>query len=169
MKVSRVKGLITIALVVVLLLNTGAALAESPAGRTTGQVTLGPPLDGWYANFSAHEAKNGRLAKGSILIRDDEGRELEFDVKYVKVRADRNLAWFAAQCTPDSLSSDDPDYKVGQWLFVKVKDGGTPGSKTDHMGWEWCTNEKQAERWVKTYGGPTDWCKVIKGNLRVRN
>jgi len=170
LKVSRVKGLITIALVVVLLLNTGVALAKGPAGKATGNVGFEESGVEWHAEFNAHEAMNGRPAKGSMRIWSDViEREFLFDdVKYVKVRVDWDLAWFAAKCTDDNLPSDDPDYKVDQWLFVKVKDGGTPGRNGDKIGWDWdSADEADAASRASSHGVPAGWWAVIKGNLKV--
>jgi len=170
LKVSRVKGLITIALVVVLLLNTGVALAKGPAPKATGEV--GIPVDGWWAEFSAHHEEvidEIYTGKGSMRIWSDViEREFLFDdVKYVRIKG--NKAWFAAKCTDDNLPSDDPDYKVDQWLFVKVLDGGTPGRNGDYIGWDWDsgTDEADVAKRVEIYRPPAGWWGVIKGNLKV--
>jgi hypothetical protein len=92
---------ITLAMVLVLTLGTGLALAQGPAEKATGTVGLGEPVVGWYAEFNAHEEMDGRPEKGSMRTWNDAiGRELHYDVKYVLVDGDE--AWFAALCTWDS-------------------------------------------------------------------
>ena len=162
---------ITLAVVLVLTLGTGLALAEGPAEKATGTVGLGVPIAGgvpgvgWYADFNAHEEMDGRPDKGSMRIWNDEiGRELYYDVKHVLVDGDE--AWFAALCTGDSLETLE-----GMWLFVKVYDGATPGSKGDEIGWDWIGRgiiaEEIAMDLVSGMETPGHWWNVIDGNLVV--
>ena len=150
---------ITLAVVLVLTLGTGLALAKGPTEKATGTV-----LDDneWYADFNAHEGMEGGPAKGSMRTWNDViGRDLYYDVKYVQVEGDK--AWFAALCTGDSLGQ-----LVGMWIFVKVQDNATPGSKGDKIGWDWeSTNEGNAEGRVLTQEDPINERGVIGGNLVV--
>jgi len=150
---------ITLAVVLVLTLGTGLALAKGPTEKATGTV-----LDDneWYADFNAHEGMKGGPAKGSMRTWNDViGRDLYYDVKYVLVDGDK--AWFAALCTGDSWGE-----LVERWLFVKVEDNATPGSKGDKIGWDWkSTNEGDAGDRVLAQEDPINERVVIDGNLVV--
>lgn len=158
------KKLIVMALAAALVvtLGSGVAVAGGPAEKATG--TVGIPVNGWYAHFCAHEAKDNRPAKGSMHTWSDKvPRELYFDVKYVLVEDD--TAWFAGVCTFDSKGINE-----GKWLFAKVYDGGTPGRKGDYIGWDThSVNEAHAAARVSGKLDPTlgRWWPVIDGNLVV--
>ena len=158
---------ITLTVVLVLTLCSGLAFAKGPAEKATG--TVGGPPRGWYADFNAHEAKENQPAKGSMHMWSDEvGRELDLQVKYVSVEGD--TTWFAALCTYDSWVGHS-HYRVGKWFFVKVHDGGTPGRKGDHIGWDWNsgTNEADVVTRVSNMVSPANWWSVTDGNLVVHN
>ncbi|MGC9308877.1 MAG: hypothetical protein ACP5FL_08905, partial [Thermoplasmatota archaeon] len=146
----------------------GPPAHAGPAEKATGNVTLYEPYDGGYrvVDFNAHEAKENREAKGEmtdyVYDPDDNLRRIfEYDVHYVNV--DGDYAHFGALCTYDS-----EDGLTGQWLYVKVLDGGTPGTEGDAMGWRW-GSESQVEDWVNN-GGATGWWRTpIAGNLVVHN
>ena len=157
---------ITLALVLVLTLGTGLALVKGPAEKATGTVGLGEPVVGWYADFNAHEEMDGRPDKGSMRQWNDlTGKDYYFDVKYVQVDGDE--AWFAALCTSYSPGGA----KKGWWLFVKVYDGGSPGSEGDEIGWVWKgvvepeDVENEFLSWV--LADPVNCWDVIDGNLVV--
>jgi len=137
--------------------------ARKAAEKVTG--TVGGPPRGWYAEFDAHEAFGHRPAKGAMRRWSDVvGRVTYFDVKYVRVEG--NTAWFAAVCTYDSSTTDN---REGKWAFVKVFDGGTPGTTGDKIGWDWnSVNETDAESRVEAMDTPDNgpW-SITDGNLVV--
>ncbi len=162
---------ITLAVILVLTLGTGLALAEGPAEKATGTVGLAVTgWPGWYADFNAHEVMDDEeplLGKGSMRMWNDEigeVRELRYDVKYVLVEGDE--AWFAVVCNWDSWGTF-----VGQWFFVKVQDTETPGSKGDRMGWDRIKGvvdpEGTAKGMVEDKLEPVNWWYVTDGNLVV--
>jgi len=159
------KKIVILAIATVLVLSTGVALAGGPAEKATGYVRLNGWAEGWYAQFNAHEEMDSRPAKGSMRVWSViSGRELHFDVWYVLSEGD--YAWFAAKCTwYNGIGSN----KVGQWLYVKVYDGGTPGCNGDEIGWDWTTSETVAAAFVSGQGHPPFpyWTNVVEGNLVV--
>ena len=142
----------------------GNGHGKGPAEKATG--TVGVPVRGWYSGFNAHEAMNGRPAKGDIFMWSDEvSRELELDIHYVEVDGDD--AWFAALCTSDSFDTVD-----GKWLYIMVHDGGEPGlNGVDQIGWDWDsgTNESNAESRVNINDTPSNWWDITDGNLQVHS
>ena len=93
---------------------------------------------------------------------DEVGRTLSYNVKYVIVENDK--AWFGAYCIYDSAGGA----KEGDWLFVKVYDGGTPGWNGDKIGWDWNSiDEHHLLRRIKGQSDPNNWWDVIDGNLVV--
>lgn len=158
------KKIVILAIATVLVLSTGVALAGGPVAKATGTVGLGEPVVGWYARFNAHEEMDSRPAKGRMQTWNVTSlRELHYYVKHVVV--DDDTAWFAAQCISDSGGVYD-----GQWLFVKVVDGGTPGAAGDEIGWDWSSgmDETDAAERVRSEETPDHWWGVvIDGNLVV--
>jgi hypothetical protein len=173
------KRLALLVLVVVLVLSLPlTALAKGgnnngkkvgPAKKANGGVTLAYTATGGYfkIGFTAEEAKGGQPAKGqmsdSIYAADGTlVRELHFQFKYVRI--DGNKAYFAGPCTADSDGT-----LVGSWLYVKVEDGGTPGTAGDFMGWAWAGDEAQASAWVAAGPDTAFWEPATAGNLTVHN
>mgnify|MGYP006303466339 CR=1 FL=1 len=157
-------------LVIVAMAATLPLLAKpdhaGPAEKATGSITLFEPYDGGYrdVSFNAHEARANRPAKGEMtdMVYDPDGnlrRVFEYDVMYVRV--DGDYAWFGAVCTLDSEGA-----KTGDWLYVRVMDGGTPGTEGDSMGWKW-GSETQVMDWVEDGDSDTWWRMAIAGNLVV--
>ncbi|MFO7967289.1 MAG: hypothetical protein R6U44_06795 [Archaeoglobaceae archaeon] len=141
-----------------------------PAEKATGNVTLYEPWDGGYrvVDFNAHEEKGVRDAKGMMVDNvygpdGDMRRLFEYDVEYVNVEGD--YAYFGAKCTYDSGGDSGGD-KTGDWLYVVVEDGGTPGMNGDAMGWSW-GSEDQVASWVENDGSTGWWRTPIAGNLVV--
>jgi len=140
-------------------------LAGRAAEKATGTVITSSR--GWSTSFNAHEAANGRPAKGEMYFWSDVVvRELDLDVRYVTVEGDE--AWYAALCTYDSWVGH-PHYRVGRWFFVKVEDGGTPGTAGDKIWWDWDsgTSESSAESRVLGKETPNYEHTIIDGNLVV--
>jgi hypothetical protein len=141
--------------------------AMGAAEKATGSISLFEPWDGGHRKVSlnAHESIGDRPAKGVMIdnVYGPDGslrRTFRYDVKDVRVEG--NMAYFAALATYDSEGVKD-----GDWLYVRVKDDGTPGTKGDYMGWKWASDESQAKAWV-TGGAPTSmWRPAINGNLVV--
>jgi hypothetical protein len=137
-----------------------------PAEKATGSISIYEPWDGGHreVSFNAHEAKGNRPAKGEMtdLVYDPDGnlrRTFEYDVQYVNVEAP--YAYFGALCTYDSEGA-----KAGDWLYVRVLDGGTPGTAGDFIGWGW-GSETQVMDWVANGSTGTWWRDAIAGNLVV--
>jgi len=139
---------------------------NGPAKKATGGISIYEPWDGGHreVSFNAHEAVGNKDAKGKMVddVYGPDGvlrRVFEYDVKYVRV--DGDYAYFGAYCTNDSKGD-----LTGEWLYIKVQDGGTPGTNGDYIGWKW-GSETQVASWV-TDGGPTGWWRLaIGGNLVV--
>lgn len=138
------------------------------AQKATGSISIFEKWDGGYREVSlnAHEAKANRPAKGQMvdMVYGPDGnlrRVFEYEVKYVRV--DGDVAHIGALCTLDSA-----DALTGNWLYVKVEDGGTPGRKGDGIGWKW-GSESNVESWVDN-GSSTGWWRIaIDGNLQVHS
>lgn len=148
------------------LLVAGTASARGPAEKGTGFIMLYEPWDGGHreVDFNAHEAKDGRPAKGS-MVDDVYGptglwrRTFMYSVHYVRVEGD--YVHFGAYCYYDSNGTH-----AGRWLYVKAQDGGTPGRAGDGIGWKW-GSETAVANWV-TFGSTTGWWRMpIAGNLVV--
>ena len=138
---------------------------DCPAEKATGTIITSSA--GWSTSFSANEGKNGRPAKGEMNFWSDvHDRELYLDVKYVKVVDE--TAWFAAVCTYDSWEGHS-HYRVGYWFFIKVTDGGTPGTAGDEIRWDWDsgTDAGVAESRVLGVETPNVEHVIIEGNLVV--
>ena len=151
---------VVFALVVALALPVMVLAGEGSAQKATGGVEA---ENGSSAQFNAHEAKGKQPAKGRIQISNGEGRKFRCDVKAVRVVGD--YAWFAAECIADT-----EDSRVGQWVFVKVYDNGSPGRKGDRIGWDWdSADEANAVNRVLNGSQPADWWDVIRGNLVVHS
>jgi hypothetical protein len=157
---------VTFLVAVFAVLLAAGALAKPPQGKgpaekATGKVQV--DVRGWWLDFNAHEAKDGRPAKGEALAWSDEvGRTIELTVKYVKVEG--NEAWFAAQATSDTFGT-----LVGRWLFVYCMDGGSPGSK-DQIAWDWDSGTDSvpdAASRVDAMETPNNLHTIIEGNLVV--
>lgn len=167
MRRKRTLVLTGIVLLVVALSVQAKPENAGPAEKATGSISIFEPYDDGHreVSFNAHEAKGNRPAKGQMkdLVYDPDGnlrRTFEYDVEYVNV--DGDTAYFGAQCTYDSAGT-----QTGEWLYVKVHDGGTPGRKGDHIGWKWGT-ETEVSDWVA--GGteaPGWWRAATDGNLVV--
>lgn len=151
------KKWVALAVFATLLLTSVPAFANNnphkgPAEKATG--TFGISQRGWYAEFNAHEATDGRPEKGSMKMWSDVvDRELHLEVSKVNVVGDE--AEFEALCTDDSSTTDN---REGRTLYVKVKDNGEPGISADEIGWLWDSPPD-------TYNKGT----IIDGNLQVHN
>ena len=75
-------------------------------------------------------------------------RELYVETKYVRVVGDD--AWFAGECTFHT----DPT-KEGRWNYIKVHDGGTPGSNGDTVWGEWFNTENDLTTAVGEFDSDT--------------
>lgn len=163
------KKVIIFVLISVLVLLTPALIyAENgPAEKATGSINIYEPWDGGHreVEFNAHEAIGDKEAKGKMVdnVYGPDGvlrRVFIYDVKYVRV--DGDYAHFGALCTYDSGA-----VLTGKWLYVKVYDGGTPGTNWDHIGWKWASNETLVASWVTSGTTPGWWRMATEGNLVV--
>lgn len=83
------------------------------------------------------------------------------DVKYVNIEGDD--AWFAGQVTKASQTS-----WVGNWVFVKVHDGGPPANVGDVISGSF-TDENTAKLGVANMANPADGPFVVThGNIKVQ-
>lgn len=164
------KKVIFFVLISVLVLLTPALIyAENgPALKATGSINIYEEWDEGHreVEFNAHEAIGNKDAKGKMVdnVYGPDGvlrRVFMYDVKYVRV--DGDYAHFGALCTHDSEA-----VKTEDWLYVKVYDGGTPGTNGDKIGWKWAnSNEALVESWVNS-GTTTRWFRIAtEGNLVV--
>jgi hypothetical protein len=157
---------LVVLIAMILTIPSAIVVAGGPAEKATGSIGIYEPWDGGHrkVSFNAHEASGNRPAKGNMIdmVFGPDGnlrRKFQYDVVYVHV--EDNWARFGAYCIYDSGG-----VKTGDWLYVKVEDGGTPGTAGDYIGWKWGT-ETQVENWVNN-GGNTGWWRLaISGNLAV--
>ncbi|MBA7697109.1 hypothetical protein ES703_105767 [subsurface metagenome] len=158
----------TLIVVLILVLTPSIIYAKNgPAKKATGSISIFEKWDGGHREieFNTHEAKDGRDAKGKMVdnVYGPDGvlrRVFKYDVKYVRV--DDDYAYFGALCTYDSEAG-----KTGKWLYVKVYDGGTPGTIDDHIGWKWASDETEVASWVNSGAIPGWWRMATEGNLVV--
>ena len=163
------KVVIFVLISVLILLTPALSYAENgPVEKATGSINIYEPWDGGHreVKFNTHEAIGDKDAKGKMVDNvygpDDVLRRVfMYDVKYVRV--DGDYAHFGALCTHDSEG-----VVTGRWLYVKVYDGGTPGTNGDCIGWKWASfNETLVESWVNS-GTTTSWFRMAtEGNLVV--
>lgn len=135
--------------------------ANGPAEKATGCVLT--DQRGWGIDFNAHEAKADRDAKGQIYHWSDEmEREIQIEVEYVNIEDE--WGYFAGVCTYDSLDGTN----IGQWLYVVVYDGGTPGTNGDQVWWDWNSSD-EADAEQRVADGDTNSIEkgIIEGNLVV--
>ena len=132
---SRTRMIIGFASVALALLAVSALAGpgKGPAEKATGGLVI-EENNGSSAKveFNAHEQKGdgeneGDQAKGTFTwwLLDEDGeavRTIVVDVSIVRVEGD--TAWFAGAAVSDT----ENDAKVGDWLYVKVVDDGTPGA-----------------------------------------
>jgi hypothetical protein len=151
-----------LALVVGLLLFAGAglSLAASPP-KATGGVTFTTVEDSVEIQrrieFNAHE---GDPDWGNLNYRDTNGDWFRVDIDCVTVLGDSGLAFFSGPIVSASDST-----MVGQWLMVKVYDGGSPGRKGDQVwGGMYSTDPECKPGIYPPLDGPWD---VENGNLVV--
>ena len=100
----------------------------------------------------------GCQGEGVFRYSDVNGTQYRVNVKFVKVSG--NDAWFAGPVTSGNAG-------LGQWLFAKVHDGGTPGSNGDQVSGSFTTKDA-AKLAVALMSNPGDGpFAVTSGNLRV--
>lgn len=79
-----------------------------------------------YVSFNAHEAYNGRPAKGEVHYTDENGDWFEDEVSCVRVAGDSAI--FSGQV----ITSNREDW-IGKWFRLGVYDGGSPGRGHDKV------------------------------------
>ena len=148
-----------------------AGPGKGPAEKATGGLMI-QENNGAEAKveFNAHEQKGdgekeGDKAKGEFTwwLLDANGevaRMIVVDVSIVQV--DGDMAWFAGEATEDT-----GDTKVGDWLYVAVYDGGTPGTDGDTIGWKWVGTMAAAQTAVDTMDEDVNDKPILAGNLVV--
>lgn len=98
--------------------------------------------------------------KGSAYYSDSSGLWYVVSVNAVSVDSAGANAWFAGPVIAGNVG-------VGNWLFVKVHDGGEPGYLVDQV-WGSFTDEVTAVNAVTSHGAPADGpFAVTSGNLQV--
>jgi hypothetical protein len=107
------------------LAGTGLSFAGSPPKATGGVGFTAAGLERWV-EFNAHEGDSGQPAKGKLHYKDANKDWYKADIQCVTVVDDR--AFFSGPL----LQTNRPDWE-GLWVFIAVHDGGTPGSKGDHI------------------------------------
>lgn len=136
-----------------------------PAEKATGKFWAQSTSSLVYLDFNAHEAKGNRPAKGEIHWYRDHPvhgpRDLYMDVKYVNVCGE--YAYIAGYCWEDTAG-----VQTGKWLYMYVKDGGTPGRKGDKLWARWYNDEASARTAVETKS-TSYWVQydLVEGNLVV--
>lgn len=148
--------------------NPGPPEGKGPAQKATGGIGL-EERDAWV-EFNAHEAKGNRPAKGVFWWyaggKEDPDRTIKVDVECVIV--DENAAWFAGEAVMDT----EGDAKVGDYLFVKVMDGGTPATDGDKIWWDWDSDTEEEDPAcdrVEAKDTPNNEKPILAGNLVVHN
>ncbi len=132
----RNRNIIVIAFVVLVLVFPVFSGQSKISSHVTGKIEVKDDSNTVRVVFEAREAAENRPAEGTLNL-DVNGSEAEFEIRYVKV--DGSYAWFAAKCT------DSSSIRNGQWIFLLVNDGGTPGNLLDHIWWEWVGEGPSAE------------------------
>lgn len=120
----------TLVLLVGTLGMSGAAIAgkgNGPAPHATGSdvefLRCHLQLQSWIS-FNAHEAYNGRPAKGELHYRDVNGDWLDGDVGCVTIEGEDAI--FSGLATATNREDWEDKY-----FHIAVHDGGTPGRKGD--------------------------------------
>ena len=158
----KIASLCVLGLVTGLLILAGAGLSLSASPpKATGGVAFTAVESGEELQrrieFDAHE---GDPAKGMLNYRDANGDWFRVDIQCVTVLSDEAKAFFSGPVTSASDST-----LVGQWLMVKVYDGGTPGRKGDQVwGGIYSTDPECNPDIYPPLDGPWD---VESGNLVV--
>ena len=105
---------------------SGVAIADGGnafgcAPHVTGSDVEYSLCGNWYPtiNFNAHEAYNGRPAKGEVHYVDERGW-FEDDISCVRVEGNRAI--FTGR-----VVRSDVDEWIGKWFVLGVLDGGSPG------------------------------------------
>jgi len=139
----------------------GTAFAGvGPASKATGGVTLDAPWGETLFTFSAHETTPPRGEAQFRMLTT--GQYYHAKVRCVNVIAP-DTALFVLEVT----SSNEP--WVGLWVFIKVYDGGTPGTKGD-LAWGGFVDKEVALEHCKAGTTPDDLLtlsSVLRGNLVV--
>ena len=134
------------------------------AGGVSGKVEVtGGDKKAVLADFKAELSKGS--VNGFLRLTIAENDKASF-IKIVNLKINGSYAWFSGKCT-----SSDSD-KLGNWLFVAIHDGGTPGEIADHIWWQWLGSGDKAKspaaRKVENFEKPAE-NKIIKtGNITVK-
>jgi hypothetical protein len=108
-----------------------------------------------WSEFEVKTASDTSV-KGWLKYHDADGLRFRMDVTCVNIISDQD-ALFSGQI----VSASDTSY-AGQWLLIRVHDGGTPGSKGDTIGGEFYSYDPGCN--YPPPGGPAN---VESGNLVV--
>jgi hypothetical protein len=130
--------------------------ARGPAEKATGSFGFHAYGNDYWVEFNAHEAKDGRPAKGTYYTYTNNVKGWEAEIECVNV--DGSYAYFAG-----------PVVGASKWAYIVVYDGGTPGRKGD-LNWSYFKDETTARNWVAA-GHIEPWSPmpyvVNSGNLVV--
>ncbi|MFW6061862.1 MAG: hypothetical protein ACOC93_03545 [Planctomycetota bacterium] len=145
-----------------------ARSSRGPADKATGGLVIEANNHARArVEFNAHEAHDeGGEAQGELrwYLLDDDGeveRTITVDVSVVQV--EDSTAWFAGEAIEDSRD----DRKVGNWLYVKATDGGSPAYENDTIGWKWVGSENNAQDAVDGKDSSVNNKPALEGNLVV--
>lgn len=114
-----------------------------------------------FVSFNAFDLDGPGSDKGKAYYRDHTGW-YKFKVETANVDDDEAAFAGPVYATTHSCCS------VGSWIYYKVKDVGTPGSKGDLL-WGAVTDENTAKDWVDSLNEPIAGIPVFKGNLVVHD
>lgn len=126
------KKVLSLAVIVIFVLGVFSiiAVAVGPANKATGDVTrlrAGSVDNMWTLVFNAHEEKANRPAKGMAIAEQVNGNGFwEIEVSCVTV-VDDSTAFFGGQVIDGNTTF------VGQYVLLKVFDGGEPGIGVDKV------------------------------------
>lgn len=161
------KKVLSLAVIIIFVLGVFSiiAVAGGPANKATGDVTrlrVGSVDNMWTLVFNAHEEKDNRSAKGMAIAEQVDGNGFwQAEVSCVKV-VDASTAFFGGQVTDGNTTF------VGQYVLLKVVDGGEPGIGADQV-YSAVATESTFLNFCEDPEGAeiaAEW-SVVEGNLQV--
>ncbi len=138
---------------------TGVIASNGSVSGLWNDVTGGVRTGTWASTHgTAAQTVVGCEGKGEFHYSDVNGQHYEAKVSLVNIVG--NDVWFAGLVTKGNVG-------VGNWVFVKAHDGGTPGNNGDLI-WGSFTTESVAEIGVANMSTPGDGpFAITRGNLVV--